>query len=122
MSMFLFWCSLGVVAGVVISSFFEWTLHRYVMHRSVVANFFRYPFERHTLVHHHIFKSDHSYHLMHEDDKKTIPMAWWNGPALVGIVLLPFLASAFIFEKWGILCGAALACTLYFTAYEYMHW
>jgi hypothetical protein len=122
MSMFLFWCSLGVVAGVVISSFFEWTLHRYVMHRSVVASFFRYPFERHTLVHHHIFKSDHSYHLMHEDDKKTIPMAWWNGPALVGIVLLPFLASAFIFEKWGILCGAAIACTLYFAAYEYMHW
>jgi hypothetical protein len=120
--MFLFWCALGIVAGVVISSFFEWTLHRYVMHRSLVASFFRYPFERHTLVHHHIFKSDHTYHLIHEDDKKTIPMAWWNGPALVGIVLLPFLVLAFTFEKWGILCGAAVACTLYFTAYEYMHW
>ena len=122
MSMFLFWCAVGIVAGVVFSSFFEWMLHRYVMHRSVVAKVFRYPFERHTLVHHHIFKSDHTYHLVHEDDKKTIPMAWWNGPALVGIVLLPFLVLAFTFEKWGLLCGAAVAGTLYFTAYEYMHW
>jgi hypothetical protein len=121
MPIFLFW-SVGILAGVVICSFFEWTLHRYVMHRSVVARFFRYPFERHTLVHHHIFKSDHTYHLIHEDDKKTIPMAWWNGPALVATVLLPFLVLAFILEKWGILCGAAVACTLYFTAYEYMHW
>jgi hypothetical protein len=46
-------------------------------------------------------------------------MAWWNGPALVGIVVLPFLFSAFIFEKWGIPCGAAMACTLYFMAYEF---
>ena len=121
MPVFLFWF-MGIVAGVVICSFFEWTLHRYVMHRSVVARFFRYPFERHTLVHHHIFKSDHTYHLIHEDDKKTIPMAWWNGPALVATVLLPFLVLAFILERWGILCGAAVACTLYFTAYEYMHW
>jgi hypothetical protein len=46
-------------------------------------------------------------------------MAWWNGPAMVGIVVLPFLFSAFIFEKWGIPCGAAMACTLYFMAYEF---
>lgn len=122
MSMFLFWCAIGIVAGTVFGSLFEWVLHRYIMHRSFLVKFFRYPFERHTLVHHHIFKADHTYHLIHEPDKKTIPMAWWNGPVLVAIGLLPFLISACIFEKWGLLCGAAAACSLYFTAYEYMHW
>ena len=85
MSMFLFWCAVGSVAGIVFSSFFEWTLHRYLMHRSLLVKLFRYPYERHTLVHHHIFKADHTYHLVHEPDKKTIPMAWWNGPAIVAV-------------------------------------
>jgi hypothetical protein len=83
---------------------------------------FRYPFETHTLVHHHIFKGDETYHLIHEPDKKTIPMAWWNGPVIVALCQLPFLAWAFFTQKWAVLCGAAIACTLYFTAYEYMHW
>jgi hypothetical protein len=122
MTMFLFWCAVGIIAGTVFGSLFEWTLHRYLMHRSFVVKFFRYPFERHTLVHHHIFKADHTYHLRHEPDKKTIPMAWWHGPVLVALGLLPFLLWALLSEKWGILCGAAVACTLYFAAYEYLHW
>ncbi|HSY44387.1 MAG TPA: hypothetical protein VK811_10795 [Candidatus Acidoferrum sp.] len=122
MEMFLFWCAIGFVSGTVFASLFEWTLHRYFMHRSIMAKFFRYPFERHTLVHHHVFKYDHTYHLIHEPDKKTIPMAWWNGPVIVAIGLLPFLIWSFFSHKWGVMCGAAIACTLYFTAYEYMHW
>ncbi|HEX4343868.1 MAG TPA: fatty acid hydroxylase [Verrucomicrobiae bacterium] len=119
---FLFWCAIGAIAGTVFSSLFEWTLHRYLMHRSILVKFFSYPFDRHTLIHHHIFKADHTYHLINEPDKKTIPMAWWNGPVLVACVLLPFLAWSFFAQKWGILTGAAIAGTLYFTAYEYMHW
>jgi sterol desaturase/sphingolipid hydroxylase (fatty acid hydroxylase superfamily) len=49
-------------------------------------------------------------------------MAWWSGPAIVAVCQLPFLVPALLLHKWGILCGAAVACTLYFTAYEYMHW
>ena len=73
-------------------------------------------------MHHRIFKADHTYHLVNERDKRTIPMAWWNGPAIVAVCQLPFLAAALLLHKWGILCGAAVACTLYFTAYEYLHW
>jgi len=122
MTTFLFWCAIGVVAGVAYASFFEWTLHRYFMHRSFFVKFFSYPFERHTLVHHHVFKYDHTYHLIHEPDKKTIPMAWWNGPVIVIIGLMPFLAWTILSHKWGFFCGALVACTLYFAAYEYMHW
>jgi hypothetical protein len=120
MSLFFFWCAIGAAGGVIFGSFFEWTLHRYFMHRSLP--WFRYPFERHTLVHHRIFKADHTYHLRHEPDKKTIPMAWWNGPVIVALCQLPFFIPALLLHKWGLLCGAAVACTLYFTAYEYLHW
>jgi len=122
MSMFLFWGAIGSLAGVIFGSFFEWALHRFLMHRSSLVKWFRYPFERHTLVHHHVFKADRTYHLVHELDKKTIPMAWWNGPVIVALCQLPFLVCALLTHQWGILCGAGVACSLYFAAYEYMHW
>ncbi|MFN7139082.1 MAG: fatty acid hydroxylase [Limisphaerales bacterium] len=117
---FVYWMSIGFVLGVVFASFFEWLLHRFFMHRPTWN--FRYPFERHTLIHHRIFKADHTYHLIDEADKHTIPMAWWNGPVLVGCCQVPFLIAAIFFQKWGLLCGAAISCTLYYAAYEYMHW
>jgi hypothetical protein len=120
MSTFFFWTGIGFMLGVVFSSLFEWILHRFIMHRPVGP--FRYPYERHTLVHHRIFKADHTYHLINDNDKKTIPMAWWNGPVLVGVLMIPFLAFALWSEKWGCLCGAAIACAAYYGAYEYMHW
>lgn len=120
MTTFLFWTSLGFLLGIVFASFFEWTLHRYFMHQPLGK--FRYPFERHALIHHHIFKADHSYHLINERDKETIPMAWWNGPVLVGCCQVPFLIAALISQKWGLLCGAGVSCTLYYAMYEYLHW
>jgi hypothetical protein len=120
MATFFFWTGIGFTLGVAFCSVFEWTLHRYVMHRPVGK--FRYPYESHALVHHRIFKADHTYHLIHEQDKKTIPMAWWNGPVLVALGLLPFLIFAALSHKWGVVCGAAIASSAYYTAYEYMHW
>ncbi len=120
MSLFSFWTAIGFIIAVIYASFFEWTLHRYVMHRPVGK--FTYPYMSHALVHHRIFKSDHTYHLINEKDKFTIPMAWWNGPVLIAIGLLPFLLAALLSGKWGIICGAALACAVYYGAYEYMHW
>jgi hypothetical protein len=105
---------------VVYASLFEWTLHRYVMHRPFGK--FTYPFKSHALVHHRIFKSDHTYHLIHEQDKWTIPMAWWNGPVLIAVGMTPFLLAALMSGKWGILCGSVLAGCAYYGAYEYMHW
>lgn len=117
---FFFWCSVGAAAALVFASVFEWTLHRYIMHKPLGK--FRYPFESHALIHHRIFKADHTYHLIKESDKKTIPMAWWHGPVLVGCCQLPFIIFAIFSQKWGIFAGAAVAFTVYFTAYEYLHW
>jgi hypothetical protein len=112
--------ALGVVIAVVFASFVEWAVHRYVMHKPVWK--FTYPFERHALVHHRIFKADHTYHLIREEDKKTIPMAWWNGPVLILIAAIPFAILSWLARRWGIVCGALLGCGVYYGAYEYMHW
>src|SRR5271156_2555904 len=119
MATFFFWTSIGFMAGVVFCSVFEWTLHRYFMHRPFFT--FRYPYEAHALIHHRIFKADHTYHLTHEKDKHTIPMAWWNGPVLIAVGLLPFIVAAAWSRKWGLLAGGAVVCTAYYAAYEYIH-
>lgn len=117
---FLFWTAIGFIGGIVFASFFEWFLHRFAMHRPMGK--WRYPFERHTLIHHRIFRADHSYHLINEKDKETIPMAWWNGPVLIACCIFPFLVASVFFQKWGMAAGAAVSCTIYYAAYEYMHW
>ena len=106
--------------GVVFASFFEWVLHRFVMHRPVGP--FTYPFRSHALVHHRIFRADESYHLINEADKHTIPMAWWNGPVLVLLCTVPFAAVSWWLGHWGIAVGAGTACALYYATYEYLHW
>jgi len=117
---FLWLLAASFAVAVVFASFFEWTLHRFVMHRPLWK--FRYPFETHALIHHHVFRADETYHLKHEKDKKTIPMAWWNGPVLVLIGAVPFALLAWVVGHWGILVGASVAFIGYFAAYEYMHW
>jgi hypothetical protein len=117
---FIFWMSVGAVAAVVYSSFFEWILHRFVMHRPIGS--FRYPFERHALVHHRVFRADHTYHLIDPKDAKTIPMAWWNGPVLVMSGMLPFVLVSWLIGQWGLVTGGVLACAAYYCAYEYIHW
>ena len=120
MSSFLFWAGIGFSAWVVFASFFEWVLHRYVMHRPLGK--FDYPFRAHAVVHHHTFKADHTYHLTDDADKHTIPMAWWNGPVLIAITLLPALPIVLATGHWSLAIGALLAMGSYYGAYEYMHW
>jgi len=115
-----YWFGTAFAAALVFASFFEWTLHRYVMHRPVGR--FQYAYRTHTLVHHHTFKADHTYHLINEADKETIPMAWWNGPVLILIGLVPVLALAWLSGCWVILPAAALCFAAYYGTYEYLHW
>jgi hypothetical protein len=116
----VFWVASGFAGGIVFASFFEWALHRFLMHKPLFQ--FRYPFERHALIHHRIFKADHTYHLVDTKDKALIPMAWWNGPVLVLACQLPFVIWASLSGHWILLAGSTVSCGLYYAAYEYMHW
>jgi hypothetical protein len=120
LSLFLFWSALAFACATIYASFFEWTLHRYVMHRPVGR--FRYAFEAHALVHHHVFRADETYHLINPKDARTIPMAWWNGPVLVTLSSLPFAAAAWGLGHWVVFVSAALAIAAYYATYEYIHW
>ena len=120
MNPILFTLAVSFGGGVIFASFFEWTLHRFVMHRPIWG--FDYSFKAHALVHHHTFKADHTYHLINEKDKETIPMAWWNGPAIVLTGMVPVGLIAWALGNWTITIGAFVAFCLYFAAYEYMHW
>jgi hypothetical protein len=118
--MFLYWLAWGILGGVVVGSFFEWALHRFVMHRPLLG--FTYPFRTHALVHHQRFRADHTYHLIHEKDKETIPMAWWNGPAIIAVGMIPVLPVAWFAGHWSLALGFLMAFSGYYGAYEYIHW
>ena len=119
---------LTVIAGPFLLSLFEWTFHRYVMHRDL--SWFGYPYERHAMIHHHIFRSDDSYHLQKESDKWTIPMAWWNIFPLFVIVMSPVALTALLMwilgvEEsvcWTLLATSSLVSIAYYGMYEYVHW
>lgn len=120
MTDYFFWGAIGALSAVVFASFFEWILHRYVMHQPVGP--FTYPFRTHALVHHRIFRADETYHLINEADKETIPMAWWNGPVLVLLCALPFAGISWAIGQWGLCIGASVTFALYYAVYEYLHW
>lgn len=116
-----FTCSIGVV-GTIWASFCEWTLHKRVMHKRI--NFFSYPFEKHAMVHHQIFKADETYHLIDEKDKMTIPMAWWNGTVLALIGSIPFWIFSLSTWYHPFLIPWDAFCVIfgYYCTYEYLHW
>src|ERR671914_90267 len=90
---------MGFVGATVYGSFFEWAFHRFVMHRPLRG--FDYPFRTHALTHHQIFKADHTYHVVDPMDRHKVPMAWWNGPALVAACSVPFLVVSWVTGAWG---------------------
>ena len=121
----LLWTGAGALAMIIIAPFFEWALHRYLMHRRV--RWFPYPFDTHARVHHQIFKADKSYHLQEKKDAAEIPMAWWNGVVLVTLSCVPFAIVAFALSAWSqsawwLVGGGFIVSGGYYATYEYIHW
>lgn len=122
-------CISVIVVHTCFLSFFEWYLHKNIMHKPL-GNF-DYAFKAHAVVHHQTFKADPSYHLdpQRPHEARTIPMAWWNGPVLIIITLIPAtlvcvliqsFTPAFVWKTIAITC--ALTSIVYYSMYEYIHW
>jgi hypothetical protein len=109
-----------LIVGIFCASLFEWLLHRFIMHRPFFG--LTYPFRTHAQTHHRIFKADLTYHLQDEKDLWTIPMAWWNGPLIISIGSLPFLAASIIFGNYLIVITVLVLFSAYYGTYEYLHW
>jgi sterol desaturase/sphingolipid hydroxylase (fatty acid hydroxylase superfamily) len=116
----LLWPILGVVSALFFTTFFEWAVHRWLMHRPLLG--FDYAFRTHALNHHKKFKADETYHLIRHEDKFDIPMAWWNGPVLIVMCMLPFVAVGWAVGHWAFALAALPVFVLYYAAYEYLHW
>lgn len=112
--------TLGV--GLIATSFFEWWLHKYLLHRP--HKFFNIWFKNHTRVHHVKFKFDESYHLQNPEDADIIDMKRW-APVLIISGSLPYLLFILLFEfqqEWVVLVTGTILSIAYYSAYEYLHW
>jgi len=98
-------------------SFFEWALHKYIMHTPI----FVYPFQAHALTHHGLFRADHSYYLRREQDVPKVSFAWWNAPGLF-ILNMPLLFLASTVGGVATFIGGCTALLSNYMLYEYLHW
>jgi hypothetical protein len=98
-------------------SFFEWTLHKYLLHQPR----WDYPFRAHALVHHGLFRTGADYFLSDSAHLRKIRFAWWNAP-LIFILHTPALLYLQHLLGWSILFGALSAIGLYYFLYEYLHY
>jgi hypothetical protein len=101
----------------VYGSFFEWTLHKYLMH----TPFWHYPFRAHALVHHGLFRTGKKYFLSDPKVIRKVRFAWWNAPF---IFILHAPAILWLQRVLGldILIGAFSALIFYYFLYEYLHY
>lgn len=113
--------------GVVYASFFEWTLHKHLMHKPFLG--MRYAYNAHGLTHHRIFQSNHTYHCQDLSTARKIPMAWWNWMVLVPFGMIPFIIASWTLHPWVeksgsmVIVGTGLVvCLGYYCVYEYIHW
>ncbi len=108
------------IVGMAYGSFFEWLLHRFMMHRPFL--FVTYPYKTHAITHHGTFGPGPDYHLHHSADRSLVTMAWWNAPVLIAVNSPPALLGAWLFGTWWIVPGFMAAMVLYYGLYEYLHW
>jgi hypothetical protein len=103
------------------SSFFEWYVHRYLMH--VKRPFpLSEAFRGHTLVHHQIYKWDASFEAAGPGRPPHVALRWYAFPVMIAghaplFWLFQYL-TGIPHLMWAMLGG----CTLYFTGYEYTHY
>ncbi|MDB5258798.1 MAG: Fatty acid hydroxylase superfamily [Candidatus Taylorbacteria bacterium] len=124
----IIWLAMAILA-VAYTSFGERFLHKELMHKKakIFGFVFEYPFIAHTLVHHQKFRADESYcldtHEHPEADAATIPMKWWNGPAIVFMTTATFpLDVALITGMWSFVYIFAAVGLAYYGLYEWSHW
>lgn len=115
-------------AGLVSASFYEWAVHKYLLHRPRQFLNMKKWFEYHTRIHHVKFGYGESYHLQHDDDKEIIDMRKW-APVVVSGASLPYVIVAcllYVFldfdRSWIIVVVGVILSSAYYFAYEYLHW
>jgi hypothetical protein len=108
------------------ASFFEWAFHRYWLHRPWLP---KDCFTTHTLIHHQLCKHDDTFHVHDEEQHEALTFAWWGGPVLIVINMVPWALVAWWLAAAGVglpfmaaLLTLALGFVLYYIGYEGTHY
>jgi hypothetical protein len=102
------------------SSYFEWFVHRYIMHMKrpfPLADAFR----GHTLVHHQIYKWDSTFEASGPGRPQNVALRWYAFPVMIGCHIPLFWLIQHL-TGWPVVWPMTIGCTLYFTGYEYTHY
>lgn len=112
--------------GIAQASFFEWTFHRYWLHRPWLP---KDCFTTHTLLHHQLCKFDDTFHVVEEEQNEALHFAWWGGPLLVILNGVPWALLGWALSAAGMdLPYVAFTITtasvvgVYYLGYESMHY
>ena len=116
---------LALLIGVVQASFVEWAFHRYWLHRPWLP---KDCFTTHTLIHHQLCKHDDTFHAVEEEQHEALTFAWWGGPTLVALNMVPWVLAAWGMVAVGLqlpyaafLITVASTILVYYVGYEGFH-
>jgi sterol desaturase/sphingolipid hydroxylase (fatty acid hydroxylase superfamily) len=106
-------------ATFIYGSFFEWTLHRFVMHRR--QPLVPYPFELHAMVHHKLFQSDETFHAKNKEVLNHVTFVPRDYLILLCVNAPLFLAVEFL-TGLPVAIGASFAVLTYLVMFDTVHW
>ena len=109
---------LAFFAWFVYGSYFEWLFHKHLFHS---PKYVKRTFRAHTLIHHQVYKGDHTYSLAEGKEPEHVAMDWW---ALIAFLTfhLPLIWAVQALTGWQCLWGGLAAICAYYGLYEYLHW
>lgn len=102
-------------------SFFEWFVHRHIMHVKrpfPLADAFR----GHTLVHHQIYKWDSTFEAQGPGRPQNVALRWYAFPSMIAAHLPLFWLFQRLAPGYPIFWPCVGSCVFYFTGYEYTHY
>ena len=116
----------AALVSVVQASFVEWAFHRYWLHRPWLP---KDCFTQHTLIHHQLCKFDDTFHVTDEEQHEALTFAWWGGPLLIAINMVPWVLAAWTLNSSGValpylafLITVVVGISVYYVGYESLHY
>ena len=107
-----------LIAAFVYGSFFEWVVHRFLMHRPTRG--LRHIFKGHAEIHHGVYRGDSTY-VTGDREPEEVTFAWWLMPGIPLLHVPPAIGLFFLFGLPSAI-GLLVGVVLYQAIYEYSHY
>ena len=116
----------GFFGGLVLGSFFEHSIHKYLLHSTpkflMKNKYVKGMWETHSVSHHGHYLPDDHYTQDETNKEEVLAFSWYHGPLIISVSsLFVYGVTLFIPSNLFIVLGASIAFTLYYIAYEGLH-